>query len=164
MLRIWYLVQNWTDWAKKIAIYFSMWCLQSHMANLVGGLKASFTRPNARRLGHFKWITLYRSLIFLECIFHNSISLSAYFQGVLRIPWKISKGARAQEHPLSCRQWVQTLRHVTSGCFLFWRELYMVWGLWWQIPRSFWAQPLRINLRKFCTFRPTDRTVAVARD
>ncbi len=24
MLRIVYLVQNWTDWAKKIAMYFSM--------------------------------------------------------------------------------------------------------------------------------------------
>ncbi len=29
------------------------------MANLVGGLKVSFTWRNAWRLGHFKWITLY---------------------------------------------------------------------------------------------------------
>ncbi len=30
------------------------------MANLVGELKAFFTRRNAWRLGHFKWITLYK--------------------------------------------------------------------------------------------------------
>ncbi len=68
------------------------------MANLVGGLKAYFTRHNAWRLGHFKWITLYFQisakmvLKFLfpknsqkkKLIFFNEISLQ-FIQNVKKI-------------------------------------------------------------------------------
>ncbi len=68
------------------------------MANLVGGLKASFTRRNAWRLGHFKWITLYYPSLSRLSRWHSVQKLGDIEKG-----WRRIYVAQSRKHNLELK-------------------------------------------------------------